>query len=48
MEQEYTKANSANLPRINLLTLGEFLASNKDFGSAEMYKLPCKSTVYQL
>ncbi|KOB68049.1 Alkaline nuclease [Operophtera brumata] len=35
MEQGFTKANSSNLPRVDLLTLGEFLASNKDFCSAE-------------
>ena len=29
------KADSANLPRIDLLMIGEFLASNKDFCSAE-------------
>ncbi|GBP21775.1 hypothetical protein EVAR_10954_1 [Eumeta japonica] len=35
MEQGFSKANSTNLPRIHLLMLGEFLASNKDFCSAE-------------
>ncbi|XP_063893189.1 uncharacterized protein LOC135117617 [Helicoverpa armigera] len=35
MEQGFTKANSSNLPRVDLLMLGEFLASNKDFCSAE-------------
>lgn len=35
MEQGFIKANSSNLPMIDLLMLGEFLASNKDFCSAE-------------
>ncbi|XP_050671060.1 uncharacterized protein LOC126969572 isoform X1 [Leptidea sinapis] len=35
MEQGFTKASSANLPRIDLIMLGTFLASNKDFCSAE-------------
>ncbi|CAH2054555.1 unnamed protein product, partial [Iphiclides podalirius] len=35
MEQGFTKANSSNLPRIDLLMLGEFLGANKDFCSAE-------------
>ncbi|KAF5305394.1 hypothetical protein FQA39_LY09223 [Lamprigera yunnana] len=35
MEQGFIKANSSNLPRIYLLMLGEFLASNKDFCSSE-------------
>ncbi|KAL0829617.1 hypothetical protein ABMA28_003123 [Loxostege sticticalis] len=35
MELGFTKANSSNLPRVHLLMLGEFLASNKDFCSAE-------------
>ncbi|GBP40286.1 hypothetical protein EVAR_83976_1 [Eumeta japonica] len=34
MEQGFTKASSSNLPR-DLLMLGQFLASNKDFCSAE-------------
>ena len=35
MKQGFTKANSSNLPRVDLLMLGEFLAFNKDFCSAE-------------
>ncbi|GBP98267.1 hypothetical protein EVAR_98949_1 [Eumeta japonica] len=35
MEQGFIKASSANLPRIDLIMLGTFLASNKDFCSAE-------------
>ncbi|KAL4710789.1 hypothetical protein ACJJTC_009338 [Scirpophaga incertulas] len=35
MELGFTKANSSNLPQMDLLMLGEFLASNKDFYSAE-------------
>ncbi|XP_045542722.1 uncharacterized protein LOC106710540 [Papilio machaon] len=35
MEQGFNKANSANLPRVDSLMVGEFLASNKDFCSAE-------------
>ncbi|XP_063893363.1 uncharacterized protein LOC126054673 [Helicoverpa armigera] len=35
MEPGFIKANSANLPRIDIMMLGEFLASNKDFCSAE-------------
>ncbi|KAH9642170.1 hypothetical protein HF086_002326 [Spodoptera exigua] len=35
MELGFTKANSSNLPQVDLLMLGEFLASNKDFSSAE-------------
>ena len=35
MDQGFTKANSANLPRIDIIMLGEFLSSNKDFCSAE-------------
>ncbi|GBP50040.1 hypothetical protein EVAR_39616_1 [Eumeta japonica] len=35
MEQGFIKASSANLPRIDLIMLGTFLASNKDFCSGE-------------
>ncbi|KAL0829803.1 hypothetical protein ABMA28_003286 [Loxostege sticticalis] len=35
MEPGFVKANSANLPRIDLLMLGEFLATNKEFCSSE-------------
>lgn len=35
MEPGFIKANSANLPRIDIIMLGKFLASNKDFCSAE-------------
>ncbi|KAL4719807.1 hypothetical protein ACJJTC_009424 [Scirpophaga incertulas] len=35
MELGFTKANSSNLPRVDSLMLGEFLASNKDLYSAE-------------
>ncbi|GBP13567.1 hypothetical protein EVAR_6912_1 [Eumeta japonica] len=35
MEQGFIKANSSNLPRIDLLMLGEFFTSNNDFCSAE-------------
>ncbi|CAK1547284.1 unnamed protein product [Leptosia nina] len=35
MEQGFTEASSANLPRIDLMMLGTFLASNKDFCLAE-------------
>ena len=35
----FIKADSANLPRIDLLMIGEFLASNKDFCSAEFRKV---------
>ncbi|KAF5282062.1 hypothetical protein FQA39_LY00586 [Lamprigera yunnana] len=35
MEQGFIEENSSNLPRIDLLMLGEFLASNKDFYSSE-------------
>ncbi|XP_047543251.1 uncharacterized protein LOC125075585 [Vanessa atalanta] len=35
MEPGYIKATSSNLPRIDILMLGEFLASNKDFCSSE-------------
>ncbi|XP_046961765.1 uncharacterized protein LOC124543737 [Vanessa cardui] len=35
MEQGFIKANSSNLPRIDLLMLGGFFASNNDFCSAE-------------
>ncbi|GBP79111.1 hypothetical protein EVAR_54471_1 [Eumeta japonica] len=35
MEPGFVKANSSNLPRIDLLMLGEFLATNKEFCSSE-------------
>ncbi|GBP85043.1 hypothetical protein EVAR_48380_1 [Eumeta japonica] len=35
MEQGFSKANNTNLPRIHLLMLGQFLASNKDLCSEE-------------
>ncbi|XP_013194034.2 uncharacterized protein LOC106137691 [Amyelois transitella] len=35
MEPGFIKANSSNLPRVDLLMLGDFLASNKDFCSSE-------------
>ena len=35
MDPGFIKANSANLPRIYLLMMGEFLVSNKDFCSGE-------------
>ena len=35
MDPGFIIADSANLPRIDLLMMGEFLASNKDFCSAE-------------
>ena len=35
MDPEFIKADSANLPKIDLLKMGEFLAQKKDFCSAE-------------
>ncbi|CAG9785152.1 unnamed protein product [Diatraea saccharalis] len=35
MEPGFTKATSTNLPRVDLLILGAFLGSNKDFCSSE-------------
>ncbi|KAF5292141.1 hypothetical protein FQA39_LY14096 [Lamprigera yunnana] len=35
MEQGFIKANSSNLPRIDLLILGGFFALNNDFCSSE-------------
>lgn len=35
MEPTFVKANSSNLPRIDVLMLGDFLASNKEFCSSE-------------
>ncbi|GBP69047.1 hypothetical protein EVAR_39248_1 [Eumeta japonica] len=43
MEQGFTKASSSNLPRVDLLMLGQFLALNKDFCSAEFRNV--KSTI---
>ncbi|KAL4719515.1 hypothetical protein ACJJTC_005005 [Scirpophaga incertulas] len=39
MEPGFVMANSANLPRIDLLMLGEFLATNKEFCSSEFRNL---------
>ncbi|GBP42998.1 Exonuclease [Eumeta japonica] len=46
MEQGFIKANSSNLPRIDLLMLGEFFTSNNDFVllNFDMLKLPCTSS----
>ena len=43
----FIKADSANLPRIDLLMMGEFLASNKDFCLAEFRKnIPVSRSQY--
>ena len=35
MEQCFIKANSTHLPKIDILMLGDFFATNQDFCSSE-------------
>ena len=51
MDPGFIKADSANLPKIDLLMMGEFLASNKDFCSAEfcnVKNIPVSKSQYYL